>query len=229
MQRETNRIEQISGVLDALCIALAFVLAGYLVTSVTGNRLLILIRGPEKLPQGSTQQLLFVAVTVAIWLVIARYRGIYERRTGERFLTSVGNHLQTLALWIIAVGFVVFTLKLRVVGRPLAWSYFSIATLLLMTREAGTAALLGYLARHGAVTRALIVGERQCAERFARLFLEKQPAGYELVGIVPDEGAPLNCANGANGAGNGSNAAHAISSALAENADEIFLVPALSA
>ena len=189
LKEHARTVDIISRLVDVSCIATAFLALVYASSTQNGlgRAAWLNPKGQEPFAGLPANYLLVLAIGVALWLLITRYRQTYVSHRAERLSLALSKHFQTVLVWSIATGFSV-SLPLHLGGRLFSLEFFALASALLIFRQMVVIATLQYIRRHGYNRRrAAILGRKDRVHGFAAL-LAAESTGYEIVRILDFEG-----------------------------------------
>ncbi len=188
MFRERARtLQGISLALDVGCICLAF--AAAFVLRIFHDHIPVLMTIPaepwnaEKIVR--SDYALLLALSAVAWIVSLRTSGVYMSERSERIPSVLAAYVRAFALALLATGAATFALKMQSVSRVFVGYYFASAFCLLAGKQLAVITILRNLRRSEFRRRhALVIGSGRPASWFAKVLLESQATGYELVGLL---------------------------------------------
>jgi exopolysaccharide biosynthesis polyprenyl glycosylphosphotransferase len=181
----------LSRLVDISCLVAAFFAAVYASSAENGLSIAAWLNpsSARGFAGWRANYLWVLAISVALWLLIAQYGQIYGSHRGERLSSTLRKQFQTVLVWVIATGFSVFSLKLLFVSRLFSIEFFALASALLIFRQIAVITTLHHVRRRGYNRKkTLIVGQKDRANGFAALLAAEHSTGYEIVEIVDFDG-----------------------------------------
>jgi exopolysaccharide production protein ExoY len=181
-----EHLKSLSGLLviaDLLCITAAYQLALVVYAQLAGISLAGPFSGPKigRLDISSDDAIILLCVGLLTWLASAYFRASYRSHRAERALSTLSDHFKTVIVWMLATGFIIFAFKLRTVSRLFASDFFLFSIVLLFSRQIAILGWIRYMRRKGYGKRdVLLIGDREQAERFARVLAAEQLTEYHI-------------------------------------------------
>ena len=218
LKEHARTVGTVQRLVDISCIVTVFLAVAYASSTQNGLGIAAWLnpKSQESFAGWRANYLLVLAISVALWLLITQYGQTYVSHRAERFSFTLGKHFQTVLVWAIATGFLVFCLPLHFVSRLFSLEFVALASALLIFRQMAAIATLHRMRRHGYNRRkAVIVGQKDRASGFATLLAAEYSTGYEIVQIVDLKGE------------NGAEPSDAQTEAdlASADVDEIFIIP----
>jgi exopolysaccharide biosynthesis polyprenyl glycosylphosphotransferase len=185
LREHAKSLVAVSRGLDLACIAVAFLAASYPPDGVRDFGLLFSwLRGSRPRPVSTlpAEHLLFLCLALLTWIGAGQYMGVYRSHRADSISLMLRSQFRAQLLWLVALGFLVFVLKLGVFSRALFLYFYICASVLLASRQTVVLSLLRRLRRHGYnLRRAVILGDPERARRFAGYVRQKKEAGFRLI------------------------------------------------
>src|SRR5579859_2170619 len=124
LDEEVGALTPLSRVLDLACIGAGFFTTAWILAAHRGL-LLYWSRGGSLaggLASRSPQYAMLLAVSLAVWLMVAWLGGIYESHRGERLPFTAWLYVKWDSLWVLVISFIASSVEPYVVGRSfLRW------------------------------------------------------------------------------------------------------------
>lgn len=135
------------------------------------------------------QYAILLLISVAIWLLLAHWRGTYATHRAEPPWQLVRHHLVTQLIWAVLVIPPLFIFRLRQVNPDVFLVFLSLSMLLLTTRYTLVHLVLRVLRSRGLNLRSVaIFGDPRVVQRLTKIIDNQPTAGYRIVTL--DESYP---------------------------------------
>ena len=178
---------------DATAICLAYVLAYFISFKLRqhynlGMMAYAMAPNLNGLLYFTDKNLLLVGAYLPIWIIILSIRGAYTEFRTKTFGATLGIILQTGVLSTLALGTLIFVLKLELTSRLFIGVFIAMTILLLVVERAMVNLLLDRLHQLGYnQINLLIVGTGRRAREFIQTVDSNANWGLRIVGLIDDD------------------------------------------